>query len=82
MVTSTPTPAPWSSRFRSCPSLGVTILPPPCGEPLLSGSRDFPRGQGRVGVSLQQRNPIQKGAVSISSKWISVIGDRGVLPLR
>src|SRR5207245_6083734 len=37
-------------RLRSCP-LRET-LPSPCGEPLLSGSRDFPRGQGRGGVSL------------------------------
>jgi signal transduction histidine kinase len=31
-------------------SIPLGIHPPPLGEPLSSGSRDFPRGQGRVGA--------------------------------
>src|SRR6267143_4865754 len=41
-------------KERSLPP-SLTNLPPPCGEPLTIGSRDFPRGQGGEGVSRERR---------------------------
>ncbi len=70
-----------STRASRSPRL-LKFPPPLAGEPMSSGSRDFPRGQGRVGVSemrSQLAEPFQDEEASVGRDDLLLFQPPGVL---